>query len=193
MGRGWIRGSPWTGRLAYVISYLEHRQGEKWDQFAVNEQKFGISTDYEESMYTTVVDRSAADFKKKEAEAARIAKEIEMGVTNNPHLAEERGQKPQGEVDEETLYDTVPNLRIDILLSSEMKIKIEITIKGRLIYDALSLPMCQFVRHQSVRLVTNMAALLVEEHIKKICSPSHLHQVRSLPSLSNFQSTVYST
>lgn len=50
---------------------------EKWDQFAVNEKKFGVSTDFNEDMYTTVLDKSDPNFIKKEKEAQRIAKEIE--------------------------------------------------------------------------------------------------------------------
>jgi PAB1-binding protein PBP1 len=49
----------------------------KWDQFTTNERLFGVTTDFDERMYTTEIDRSAPDFKKKEAEALRIAREIE--------------------------------------------------------------------------------------------------------------------
>jgi LsmAD domain/Ataxin 2 SM domain len=49
----------------------------KWDQFATNEQLFGVKTDFDELKYTTKVDRSGADYKKREAEAERMAREIE--------------------------------------------------------------------------------------------------------------------
>ena len=49
----------------------------KWDQFSTNERLFGVTTDFDERMYTTEIDRSAPDFKRKEAEALRIAREIE--------------------------------------------------------------------------------------------------------------------
>ncbi|KAJ3325923.1 hypothetical protein HDV06_002308 [Boothiomyces sp. JEL0866] len=85
-----------------------HGHDEPWDQFAVNEKKFGVSTDFNEDMYTTVLDKSGHDFKKREAEAARIAREIEKGVSNNTHVAEERGQAvAQDESDEETKYSSV--------------------------------------------------------------------------------------
>lgn len=50
-----------------------------WDQFAVNEHMFGVTTSYDEEVYTTKLDRNAADFKERERKAQRIASEI-MGV-----------------------------------------------------------------------------------------------------------------
>lgn len=47
-----------------------------WDQFAVNEKLFGVKTDFDENLYTTKLDRSAADFKERERQAQRIANEI---------------------------------------------------------------------------------------------------------------------
>jgi PAB1-binding protein PBP1 len=51
--------------------------GSDWDQFAANEKLFGVTTDFEETFYTTELDRSGSDFKKREAVAARLAKEIQ--------------------------------------------------------------------------------------------------------------------
>lgn len=48
-----------------------------WDQFAVNQQKFGLTTDFDEEVYTTKLDRSRPDFKERERRAVRIASEIE--------------------------------------------------------------------------------------------------------------------
>lgn len=50
-----------------------------WDQFAANEQLFGVKTNFDEDVYTTKLDRSAADYKERERNAQRIANEI-MGV-----------------------------------------------------------------------------------------------------------------
>ena len=50
-----------------------------WDQFAANEQMFGVTTSFDEDLYTTKLDRSSADYKEKERKAQRIASEI-MGV-----------------------------------------------------------------------------------------------------------------
>jgi PAB1-binding protein PBP1 len=47
-----------------------------WDQFAANEQLFGIKTDFNEEIYTTKLDRSRADFKERERQAIAIANEI---------------------------------------------------------------------------------------------------------------------
>jgi PAB1-binding protein PBP1 len=86
----------------------DNQSGQAWDQFAVNEQKFGVTTDFNEDMYTTVLDRSGKDFKKKELEAAKLAREIERKSTGNVHIAEERGQNTIGPDDnEEDKYSSV--------------------------------------------------------------------------------------
>lgn len=62
-----------------------------WDQFAVNENMYGVQTTFDEGFYTTELKKGGS--KISEEEAARIAREIErgqMGVTNR-HVAEERG------------------------------------------------------------------------------------------------------
>ena len=79
-----------------------------WDQFAANEQMFGVITSFDEEVYTTRLDRTSADYKEKERKAQRIASEIlsvclnctgsiltcadffSQGAINNPHIAEER-------------------------------------------------------------------------------------------------------
>lgn len=48
-----------------------------WDQFAVNQQMFGVSTDFNEELYTTKLDRSRPDFKERERAAAALANEIQ--------------------------------------------------------------------------------------------------------------------
>lgn len=81
-------------------------------------------SDYREELYTTKLDRSGKDFKAREREAQKLADEI-MNVsappsacrlrypgltpprwlqtaTSNPHIAEERGQKVEDEMDEES-------------------------------------------------------------------------------------------
>ncbi|KAL5039927.1 hypothetical protein BDV3_002356 [Batrachochytrium dendrobatidis] len=79
-----------------------------WDQFATNKRLFGVTTDFDEHMYTTVVDKSLPGFSKREAEAARIAAEIERAPTRNLHVAEERGFCPtDSTMDEEDRYSSV--------------------------------------------------------------------------------------
>ncbi|RDW62693.1 hypothetical protein BP5796_10995 [Coleophoma crateriformis] len=61
-----------------------------WDQFAENERRFGVKTDYDENIYTTAIDKSHPQYKQRLAEADRKAKEIERSAATNSHVAEER-------------------------------------------------------------------------------------------------------
>lgn len=72
-----------------------------WDQFATNKQLFGARSTYDENLYTTTIDRSAPSYKRREAEAARIAREIEGATSANPHVREERGQALENDGDDE--------------------------------------------------------------------------------------------
>lgn len=63
-----------------------------------------------------MLDKSGPDFKKREAEAIRVAAEIQKSATSNTHLAEERGQVVDSTgQDEEERYSSVirnpPNVR----------------------------------------------------------------------------------
>jgi len=84
------------------------KQFAGWDQFTVNEEKFGVTTTYDENLYTTSLDRKAVP-KDLEAKAAQLAAEIEGTAAPNALLAEERGQElPENEqYDEEARYSTV--------------------------------------------------------------------------------------
>lgn len=57
--------------------------GESWDQFQANEQKFGLKSDYNENIYTTTIDKSNPLYRQREAEAERIAQEIEGASVDN--------------------------------------------------------------------------------------------------------------
>jgi len=76
-----------------------------WDQFALNEARFGVKTDYKEELYTTELDYSKS--KISAAEANRIAREIEQkgAGTTNIHMMEERGVDV--DIDEEARYGAV--------------------------------------------------------------------------------------
>lgn len=78
------------------------RPGE-WDQFAANEALYNVRSDYDENLYTTAIDRSDPNYRRREAEAARIAREIERSAPVNAHIAEERRMNadPDAGVDEE--------------------------------------------------------------------------------------------
>lgn len=47
-----------------------------WDQFAANEARFGVKSNYEETMYTTKLDKTSRDYKERERKADQLAKEI---------------------------------------------------------------------------------------------------------------------
>lgn len=79
-----------------------------WDQFAVNAEKFGVQTDYNENIYTTSINRNDPGYKEKVARAERLARKIEGSTATSSHAAEERvvdhvGAAEDG-VDEEEKY-----------------------------------------------------------------------------------------
>lgn len=79
------------------------QSGQGWDQFETNARLYGVQSDYDESFYTTTIDKTNPRYKQVEAEAERIAREIEGSSTMNAHIAEERGLKPLDDsgIDEE--------------------------------------------------------------------------------------------
>lgn len=85
--------TPEEGEDAGFFSLEDSATG--WDQFAVNKEKFGVSTTWDEHIYTTRINPDACGITA--AEAERLAREIESGAntTTNIHLLEERG----GELD----------------------------------------------------------------------------------------------
>ena len=76
-----------------------------WDQFRTNEEKFNVKSDYDESVYTTRIDKSHPRYRERELEAQRMAREIEGSVSHNSHEREERGQGDGNDgLDEEQKY-----------------------------------------------------------------------------------------
>lgn len=67
----------WTPDTEIPQEDLELRGDRGWDQFAVNQQRFGVQSSYREDLYTTVIDRSGADYREKARRAAILAAEIE--------------------------------------------------------------------------------------------------------------------
>ncbi|KAL5358345.1 hypothetical protein BJX96DRAFT_39782 [Aspergillus floccosus] len=86
---------------------LESSNTAGWDQFEANARLFGATSSYDEHIYTTRIDRSDPSYKQKEAEAARIAREIEGTEVDNAHVMEERGLVATGDGDEEDKYSGV--------------------------------------------------------------------------------------
>ncbi|KAI9095501.1 hypothetical protein DFS34DRAFT_662196 [Phlyctochytrium arcticum] len=78
---------------------------DSWDQFATNEKLFGVTTDFDEHLYTTKVDRSDPTFKQRELEAIRLAKEIEKNSAGNVQHQDLRGSSSK--MDEEERYSAV--------------------------------------------------------------------------------------
>ncbi|PWY81855.1 PAB1 binding protein [Aspergillus heteromorphus CBS 117.55] len=78
-----------------------------WDQFETNARLFGATSSYDENMYTTRIDKSDPTYKQKQADAARIAREIEGTNTDNAHVREERGMVSTDDIDEEAKYSGV--------------------------------------------------------------------------------------
>ncbi|KAJ5689725.1 hypothetical protein N7462_004117 [Penicillium macrosclerotiorum] len=101
----------WEPAEHEVDMSLESAAGDStsWDQFEANERLFGAKTNYDENIYTTRIDRSDPTYRQKQAEAARIAREIEGTDVDNPHMREERGlvAPDTGDQDEEDKYSGV--------------------------------------------------------------------------------------
>lgn len=80
----------------------------QWNQFETNEKLFGVVTSFDESAYTTEIDKNSAEYKKLTHDAERLAREIEGRISSNPHLAEERGAVlDDSQMDEEDRYGAV--------------------------------------------------------------------------------------
>lgn len=79
-----------------------------WDQFKTNAALFGVTSTFDEELYTTKLDRGPM-MREREREALRIAREIEGEDTKDLHLAEERGIHVHSnfDLDEETKYSSV--------------------------------------------------------------------------------------
>jgi hypothetical protein len=100
---------PWVPEAGPDVDLsLESGGQTDWDQFEANNRLFGASSTYDENLYTTQIDRSAPSYSRREADAARIAREIERTTSTNAHMREERGQAIENDgEDEEDKYSGV--------------------------------------------------------------------------------------
>ncbi|KAI3604541.1 pab1 binding protein [Moniliophthora roreri] len=97
-----------VGGLGDDVTFGPGSSNGSWDQFSVNEKLFGIRASFDEDLYTTKLDRTAADFKERERKAQKIANEIINSTSSNPHIAEERGQTVDDSgINEEDKYGAV--------------------------------------------------------------------------------------
>ncbi|KAG2304601.1 hypothetical protein Bca52824_033252 [Brassica carinata] len=79
-----------------------------WNQFEVNKTFFGVTSTFDEELYTTKLERGPRT-RELEEKASRIAREIEGENTRDLHVAKERGIQLSGKfnIDEETKYSSV--------------------------------------------------------------------------------------
>lgn len=92
----------WEPSTENDISVSLESTGESWDQFQANEQKFGLKSDYNENIYTTTIDKSNPLYRQREAEAERIAHEIEGASGDNTVTKEAEAFPNEGDgLDEE--------------------------------------------------------------------------------------------
>ncbi|KAI5959090.1 PBP1 [Candida pseudojiufengensis] len=104
--RDLVKWEPEEGEELEKLS-LEDTSGP-WDQFKVNQEKFGVESTFDEHIYTTRIDKSAPDYHERVAKANKIADEIEKQFTNDRHILEERGiQVDDSGMDEEDKYSGV--------------------------------------------------------------------------------------
>ncbi|OAG29567.1 hypothetical protein NEDG_00700 [Nematocida displodere] len=68
----------------------DNKPGE-WDQFKANEEMFGVKSEFDESMYTTVLDKNSEEYKKHSEEAEKLARKMTSGNSSSYHVNEERG------------------------------------------------------------------------------------------------------
>lgn len=91
-----------------ILNLQDDKHSRGWDQFKVNEDKFGVESTYDEHLYTTRIDTSAPDYLEKVRKADKIAHEIENSSTKDSHILEERGiVVDDSGVDEEDKYSGV--------------------------------------------------------------------------------------
>ncbi|QLQ81106.1 hypothetical protein HG537_0E04610 [Torulaspora globosa] len=103
---------------------LEESSGT-WDQFSVNEKKFGVKSTFDEHLYTTKINKNDPNYEKRLKEAERIAKEIEsQGSAGNIHIAEDRGHVVDDSgLDEEDLYSGVDRRGNELLAALKTNAK----------------------------------------------------------------------
>ncbi|KAI9657549.1 MAG: hypothetical protein M1831_004165 [Alyxoria varia] len=96
--------TPWQPSTSDDVDLtLSGRGNTAWDQFETNERLYGVTTDYDENLYTTSIDRSHPSYKDRAAAADRKAREIEVAAGHShAHAAE-----TEDGTNEEERYDTV--------------------------------------------------------------------------------------
>ncbi|KAI9184299.1 poly(A)-binding protein binding protein [Blastocladiella emersonii ATCC 22665] len=91
----WVGDGDGADDGGLELEALAAGRNTSWDQFRVNEAKFGLTTDYNDEFYTTKLDRNSDQYRAREREAARLAREIEGSLATNVHVLEERNKLPR--------------------------------------------------------------------------------------------------
>ena len=102
------------GNDSLTFGGLEDSNHLGWDQFEENQRLFGVTSNYDENIYTTVIDKTDPLYKQRAAAAEKIAKEIESSAAITAHVAEERGHNSGasfGEDEEEKLVSSSPGVK----------------------------------------------------------------------------------
>ncbi|CAN6928220.1 unnamed protein product [Brassica oleracea] len=91
-----------------ILLFVDAENVLGWNQFEVNKTLFGVTSTFDEELYTTKLERGPRT-RELEEQALRIAREIEGENTRDLHVAEERGFQLSGkfDMDEETKYSSV--------------------------------------------------------------------------------------
>ncbi|CAK9437773.1 uncharacterized protein LODBEIA_P21510 [Lodderomyces beijingensis] len=93
----------------------------QWDQFKANQERFGVESTYDEHLYTTRIDKSAADYKQRVLMADKLAREIEGSATTDRHILEERGfLVDDSGMDEEDKYSGVDRRGDELMAALKM-------------------------------------------------------------------------
>lgn len=94
--------------LSLEDDFKSNKNNSGWDQFKVNQDKFGIDSSFDEHLYTTKINKLTPEYQERLARASKIANEIESLLTSDRHILEERGMVVDDSgMDEEDKYSGV--------------------------------------------------------------------------------------
>lgn len=106
-------GSTGTGTTITPATYhslddeIRANNGQSFDQFQRFQQMTGKTNNFDLNDYSTHLDKSSELYKSNEYRANKLAREIESQKSYNIHEQIERNQRPDVDVDEESLHSTV--------------------------------------------------------------------------------------
>uniref|UniRef100_A0A7S2BAA3 LsmAD domain-containing protein n=2 Tax=Octactis speculum TaxID=3111310 RepID=A0A7S2BAA3_9STRA len=105
VSESWL--DPSLDKPETLAEMLRKEKGQgKWDQFEANRKITGHTASFDENLYTTKLDATKISTDM-EAKALKIADEIENDDAKNIHVAQERNQPIDKNIDEEDLFSGV--------------------------------------------------------------------------------------